>query len=155
MHMTSFIQIHLVSVPTQYGRFCLNHPVSGGTYSVFLEGWRDRTVGITQMVLGEVAISEKLPTCCLSHALYYNSVMAVPRSVTVLPQGRPLFNPRPVRVAFLLSWSRWIESTSTHHVSFRRIVLPSVPRSLEWPFPSRFPINFCMYFSSAMRLLVL
>jgi len=72
-------------------------PVSGGTYLVFLDGWRDRTVIITQMVLGKVAIRDNLtyvlpvPHSLLQH--FYGRA-TTEASVVGLPQERPLFNSR-------------------------------------------------------------
>jgi len=40
---------------------------------------------------------------------------------------------------------------STYHT---RIMHPSLPRSLAWPFPWGFLLSFCMHFTSAMHVLV-
>lgn len=72
---TSFTQVRLVRLPTWCGGFYLNLPASDVPYLVFLEGWLDRTLGITQMVLSEAAFGGNLATGCLLLAPCYNNVL--------------------------------------------------------------------------------
>ena len=38
--------------------------------------------------------------------------------------------------------------------TYYSIMLPSLPRSVAWRFPSRFLVSFCMHFTSAVHVLV-
>jgi len=86
--------------------------VSGGTYLVFLDGWGDRTVTITQMVLGKVAIRDNLtyvlpvpPSLlqqCYGRATAEAPAVWFPRG----GGGEPFFQFQAVHVGFLLLWSR-------------------------------------------------
>ena len=129
-------------------------------YLVFLDWWRGRTVAITQMVLGKVAIRDNLtyvlpvPRSLLQQCYGRATAEA---SIVGFPQGKAFYQFQAVHVGFLLLWSRWIQPTSSHPVLFRRyhsIMLPSLPRSVAWSFPSRFLVSFCMRCTSAMLVLV-
>lgn len=122
-------------------------------YLDFLDGWRDRTVTITQMVLGKVAIRDSL-TCVLSLLKHFYGRATAKASVVGLPQGRPVFNSRQCVWDFYSS-DPDESSPLPHNICCSDIYhIPCLPRSLAWPFPSRLLVSFCMRFTSAVHILI-